>query len=473
MRTTTALVLYSILATAVLGAPEWTSPASPPELDPVYALVDVDALNVRDAPAVDGNKIGLFHRGDRVEVLAWAVGYDYWESDYVWAEVRSGDLGGYVAAEETHYSWGEFGERYLVVEHDYGESELTLSADLDADGAPERIHVGPGEVHDEYEQFYCDEEYIYRLPLVLRVEGSFDAEVRLADFFLGTSAEEVPTEELIAGLEELGELGWYHNWSLYGLEAGDFNGDGAAELRLTLDYRSSYPTPVMMSDTPTCRRVLGFAWGNDALRCIYGYTEWAFLIASEENEPTGNWFYVEGGAELTPEVLRYRAAMCYPEEPLPPVNLCTVQAHEWIHSLDWVRHSLPPPNFLADGLWFSTNLEARWVPEAGFYALYCPPGNDYALELGYAYSGVTPIELLGTGAAETDWGLLKEALTLRCLPGSGAVAGTLETGTGVSVQTYQTRDGDWYFVSASSFHAFFDAAPALAGWSPTPPKMEE
>src|SRR4030042_2371944 len=136
-----------------MNAPEWALSASPPELESVYALVDVDALNVRDAPSVDGSKIGLLHRGDRVEMLAWAVGYDRYESEYVWAEVRAGDLRGYVAAEEKNYFWGEFGERYLVVEHAFGEPELTLAADLDADGAPERIRVGPGEVHDEDEQF--------------------------------------------------------------------------------------------------------------------------------------------------------------------------------------------------------------------------------------------------------------------------------------------------------------------------------
>ncbi|OGD78998.1 MAG: hypothetical protein A2Y64_04130 [Candidatus Coatesbacteria bacterium RBG_13_66_14] len=455
-----------------MNAPEWALSASPPELESVYALVDVDALNVRDAPSVDGSKIGLLHRGDRVEILAWAVGYDRYESEYVWAEVRAGDLRGYVAAEEGNYFWGEFGERYLVVEHAFGEPELTLTADLDSDGKPERIRVGPGEVHDEYEQFFYEKEYVYRLPLVLEVEGSFDAEVRLADFFLGTSTEEVPAEELINHLEEIEELGWYHNWSLYGLEAGDFNGDGAAELRLTLDFRSAYPSPVM-GPIPTRRRVLGFAREDDGLRCIYGYTERAFVLGSDEDGPDGDWAYVEGGAELTPEALTYSAVMGCPEERVPFVNFRTIQVHDWIHPLDWVRHPLPPPNYLADGLWFSTELEARWVPEAGFYALYCPPDNDYARELGYAYSEVAPVGLLGVDTAESAWGLLKEPLTLFCLPGSETVVGTLEPGIWVAVQPYATRDGGWYLVSAIPYEAFTGQAPALAGWTRTPPKMEE
>jgi len=459
-------------AAGSVNAPEWTSPVPPPELDPVYALVDADALNLRDAPSVDGGKIGLLHRGDRVEVLAWAVGYDAWESEYVWAEVRSGDLHGYVAAEEANYFWGRYGERYLVVEHAFGSPELGLTADLDADGEPERIRVGPGKIHAEYEQFFYEKEYIYRLPLVLRVEGSFSAEVRLADFFLGTSAEEVPARELIAGLEESGELGWYHDWSLYGLEAGDFNGDGKAELRLTLDFRSSHPSPVM-GPTFTRRRVLGFAWEDGGLRRIYGYTERAFLLGSDEDGPDGDWAYVEGGAELTPEALRYRAVMACPEERVPFLNFRTIQVWEWLDELDWVRHTLLPPNYLADGRWFSTELEARWVPEAGIYALDCPPGNDYALELGYAYSGVSPVELLGEGADEYMGGLLKEPLTLCSLPGSEAVAGTLEPGTWVAVQPYDTLDGGWYFVSVSAYDAFYGEGSALAGWTRTPPNTEE
>jgi hypothetical protein len=455
-------------AAGALDAPEWADSISTPEPEPMYALVDSDALNVRDAPSVNGNKIGLLHRGDRVEILAWAVGFDYWESEYVWAEVRAGDLHGYVAAEETKYSWGEFGERYLVVEHAFGSPELTLTADLDADGKPEQVRVGSGEIHAEYEQFYYEKEYIYYLPLVLEVEGSLSAEVRLADFFLGTSAEEVPAEELIDELEESDELGWYYNWSLYGLEAGDFNGDGAPELRLTLDYRSSHSSPVM-APTFTRRRVLGFAWEGDGLRCIYGYTERAFVPMYDDG-PTGEWAYVEGGAELTSEVMRYRGVMCRPEERVTIKNFRFIQSHARLDRLDWVRHPLPPPNYLTDGRWYSTDLEARWIPEAGIYALYCPPGNDYARSLGYAYSEVAPVKLLGVGTADTGWDMqLVNALTLHCLPGSEALVGTLEPGIWVAVQTYETLDGDWYFISVSAYDAYFGDAPALAGWSRTPP----
>ncbi|HUT98199.1 MAG TPA: SH3 domain-containing protein [bacterium] len=463
----TVIVLGLTAAAGALDAPGWADSISTPEPEPMYALVDVDALNVRDAPSVDGNKIGLLHRGDRVEILAWAVDYDS-SDDYVWAEVRSGDLRGYVAAEEDNYYWEEDGVRHLVVEHAFGEPELTLAADLDSDGAPEQVRVGPGEIHAEYEQFYYDTDYVYYLPLVLRVEGSFSAEVRLADFFLGTSVEEVPAEEFIAREKESGYLGWDYNWSLYGLEAGDFNGDGAAELQLTLDARSSSPRPVG-GPPSTQQRVLGFIRDGDGLRCIYDYTEWAFIPEWEE-EPTGRWFYISGGAELTPEVMRYHSVMSYLDEPDH-----ILMAREWLSPLDWVRHPLPPPDYLAGGTWFSTDLEARWIPEAGFYALYCPPGNDYARPLGYFWSPVNLTRLLYEVRCEDgSYGELLEPLTLLCLPEAGsAEAGVLEAGTSVRVLSFSTGKGDWYLVYTGQWDVFYEEAAPLMGWSRTPPKMEE
>lgn len=466
----TVIVLGLTAAAGALDAPGWADSISTPELEPMHALVDVDALNVRDAPSVEGNKIGLLHRGDRAEILAWAVDYDS-SDDYVWAEVRFGDLHGFVAAEEDNCYWEEDGVRHLVVEHAFGEPELGLTADLDADGAPEQVRVGPGVVHVEYEDFHVvieEKEYVYYLPLVLRVEGSFSAEVRLADFFLGTSVEEVPAEEIIAREKESGELGLYYNWSLYGLEAGDFNGDGAPELRLTLDARSDYPGPII-GPPYTHRRVLGFTWDGDGLRYIYDYTERAFIPEWDE-EPTGRWFYVSGGAELTPEALLYRAVMCYMEEPAR-----TIEAHTWLDELDWVRHPLPPPDYLAGGTWFSTNLEARWIPEAGFYALYCPPGNDYARPLGYFWSPVNLTRLLYEVRCEdSSYGELSEPLTLLCLPEAGsAEAGVLEAGTSVMSLSFSTGEGDWYLVYTGQWGVFYEEAAPLMGWTRTLPKMEE
>ncbi len=465
MRRILLMVLCTATVTTAFEAPEWASPASVPEIEPIYALVDSDALNLRDAPSVDGNKIGLLHKGDRVEVLAWAVGFDHWESEYVWAEVRFGDLRGYVAAEEDNYHWGKWGERYLVVEHDFGSYELETEADLDGDGTLERIYVGPGEMYVEEEPYWYETAWFHYLPIILRVEGSFDAEVRLNDFFLGVNTEKIPVEELIARLEELGELGWYYNWSLYGLEAVDFDGDGAVELRLTLDYRSSFPSP-LMQPTFTHRRVLGFAWEDDELRCIYGYTEQAF-VPEYDDGPTGNWAYVEGWAELTPETLRYRAVMCFPEESVPFANFRTIDVHAWLDELDWVRHPLPPPDYLATGRWFSTDLEARWIPEAGFYALYCPPGNDYARPLGYYCSPVHPLELLYDARWEdTLYVELSEPLTLFCLPESGsAEAGVLEAGTSVMSLSFSTSKGDWYLVYTGGWDVFYEEATPLMGWS--------
>jgi len=441
----------------------------------MYALVDVDALNLRDAPSVDGNRIGLLHRGDRAEILAWAVDYDT-SDDYVWAEVRAGDLCGYVAAEEDNCYWEEDGVRHLVVEHAFGEPELGLTADLDSDGAPEQVRVGPGVVHVEYEDFHVvieEKEYVYYLPLVLRVEGSFSAEVRLADFFLGTSVEEVPAEEIIAREKESGELGLYYNWSLYGLEAGDFNGDGAPELRLTLDARSDYPGPII-GPPYTHRRVLGFTWDGDGLRYIYDYTEWAFIPEWEE-EPTGRWFYVSGGAELTPEALLYRAVMCCPEESLDAHRFRPIRVHAWLSELDRVRHLVPPPDYLAHGLWYTTDLEARWVPEVGIYALYCPPGNDYARPLGYCYSLAQPARFLYDARWEdTLYDELLEPLTLFCLPEAGSSeVGMLEAGTSVRALGFSTGEGDWFLVYTGEWDVFYGGASPLMGWSRTLPKMEE
>jgi hypothetical protein len=468
------LVMGLTAAAGAVEAPEWARPASVPDIEPVYALVDVNALNLRDAPAVDADKVGLLRRGDRVEVLAWAVGFDSRESDYVWAEVRSGDLHGYVAAEETSYSWGGFGERYLVVEHDFGESELELTADLDADGSPERVWVGPGKLFYRYEQCYYGMVYVYYLPLVLQVEGSFDAEVRLDEFCMDTVAKDTPEEELLNLLMTYGVFSWtYSNWSLYDLEAGDFNGDGKPDLRLTLDTRSCYPTPVV-TPTFTRRRVLGFTWDGDGLRKIYGYTEQAFLPAYEDG-PTGGWTHVEGGAELTPEVLRYHGLVCCPEERFDEHRFRPMNVHVWLSELDRVRHPLPPPNYLADASWYATDLEARWVPEAGIYALYCPPGNDYGLELAYEYSGVSPLGLLASDPSETVWGEVDEPLTLYCLPGSGDVAGTLEPEMWLRVWTFETRDGDWSIVAAFPYPTthFMTDEPCLAGWTRTPPELKE
>jgi hypothetical protein len=469
-----AIILVMGLA-ATAGAsdtPEWARPAPAPEIEPLYALVDVNALNLRDAPSVDGNRIGLLHRGDRVEVLAWGVGYDSRESDYVWAEVRSGGVRGYVAAEESNYGWGEFGERYLVVEHDFGEPELALTADLDSDGTPEDVWVGPGELFHEDEPY----RYVtYFLPLVLRVEGSFATEARLAEFYMEDmepAAEDTPEEELLTLLMDDGWSSDFYHWSLYDLEAGDFNGDGEPELRLTLDAR---PHNILPISTPTFthRRVLGFAWDGDDLRNVYAYTTQGFFLGIDEEGLDGAWAYVEGGAELTPEVLRYHAVMCRPGEPPDAHRFRTIHVHAWLNELDRVRHPLPPPDYLADGLWYTTDLEAKWVSEAGIYALYCPPGNRYGRELGCAYSGVSPRGLLGLDPSESVGGVVDESLTLYCLPGSGEAAGVLEAGVRVDARRYETRDGDWYLVSAIPYAATNRGAPALAGWTRIPPETEE
>jgi hypothetical protein len=223
--------------------------------------------------------------------------------------------------------------------------------------------------------------------------------------------------------------------------------------------------------TFTRRRVLGFAWDGDDLRNIYAYTAQGFFLGIDEEGLDGDWAYVEGGAELTPEALLYHAVMCYPEESLDAHRFRPIHVHAWLSELDRVRHLLPPPDYLAHGLWYTTDLEARWVPEAGIYALYCPPGNRYGEDPGYGSSEVLPQKLLG--GARYDAREANESLTLYSLPGSEEVAGTLEAGVWVGVQTYETRDGEWYLVSAFPYACTNRGEPALAGWTRTPPEPEE
>jgi hypothetical protein len=138
-----------------------------------------------------------------------------------------------------------------------------------------------------------------------------------------------------------------------------------------------------------------------------------------------------------------------------------------------VRHVLPPPNYLADGRHYTAELEARWVPEIGIYALHCPPDNDYAATPAYPGSNVTPDQLLDGCLGARYWGGLIEAQTLLCLPHSDTEAGTLAPGTSVTVQPYKTRDGIWYLVSTSYHYASEGRCPLLVGWSRALPPLKE
>jgi hypothetical protein len=480
------LMTVSLGSEVEFDVPNWAVEVAPFKPIPLYAVVEVDALNLRDAPSTDGEKIGVLHKGDRVELLAWAVGYyyTYWRedayknSDYLWAEVRFGDQRGFVAAEEAECGFGGYDkERYLTVEHDFGELELYFRADVDGDGIKENIYVGTGDVHVDYENFYYDKSYIYRLPLLMTIEDADD--YLLADFYLGNSEEKLSFVEFVVGEDNfLDRVGKYYGWSLYDLRAEDVNGDGMNELQLTLDLRSTGSSPVM-PPTFTNRRTRGFSVQGGQIKEIYNYTDYAFIPVYDDGH-NGTWIEIRGEAEITPERLLYHAMVTISRENYRTAKIeefRTIQVKEQLAQLDVVRHELPPPNYLNKGYHFTVDIEARWVDSVGIYALYCPPGNDYAGRLGHEYTTVSlnsMFQVYDSYSHSDIEGTLTKPLSLFCLPEDGAdKAGVLESGIDVYVLVFESSDKDWYLIRPSRGAVCYDGELPLMGWSYVRPEFVE
>ncbi len=480
------LMTVSLGSEVEFDVPSWAVEVAPFEPIPLYAVVEVDALNLRDAPSTDGEKIGVLHKGDRVEILAWAVDYYYtpWHedayknSDYLWAEIRFGDQQGFVAAEEAEYGFGGSDkERYLTVEHDFGELELYFRADVDDDGIKENIYVGTGDVHVDYEHIGSGMMgYVYRLPLLMTIEDADD--YLLADFYLGNSEEKLSFVEFVVGEDNfLDRVGKYYGWSLYNLQAEDVNGDGINELQLTLDLRSMSSSPVM-PPTFTNRRTLGFSVQGGQIKEIYNYAEYAFIPRYEDG-PDGTWIEIRGEAEITPERLLYHAMVTISRENYRTAKIeefRTIQVKEQLAQLDVVKHELPPPNYLNEGYHFTVDIEARWVDSVGIYALYCPPGNDYAGRLGHEYTAVSlnsMFQVYDSYSYSDIEGTLTKPLSLFCLPEDGAdKAGVLESGIDVYVLVFESSDKDWYLIQTDLW-SVDDGQKPLMGWTKVLPEFVE
>ena len=144
-RLTLWLLALVLIAGAFNKLPEGFESVAPPEAEPIHGEVIVDALNLRDAPSLDGERIGGLTLGQRVELVAWNVGRD---DAYLWVEVETEAGRGFAAAyrrEDWDYEREVeiTREDYLAWEHDFGEYELTASFDLDRDGTEDVVRVGP------------------------------------------------------------------------------------------------------------------------------------------------------------------------------------------------------------------------------------------------------------------------------------------------------------------------------------------
>ncbi len=433
--------------------PDWFEPVATPEPEPIYAEVIVDALNLRDAPSTDGERIATLQRGDRVQILTWAVDYEMW-SDYDWVEVLTEQGKGYVAS-------NSFEERYLAFEHDFGSYELESEFDLDGDGTRERVYVGPGEMYFEEDHYYTSTGQNYYLPIVLRVSGSVNFEYRLIDIFLGLSETPVSLDELPVESTNPG------CWSLYELVYEDFDGNGTRELGLNYGFieRSIWGGH---QGNPELSCWSWFSVTEDGLRELVGWVEYVNEPYYLElgSAPVGNW-RLTGSIEPRGDALVYRAMLtAMIDQDLYYERLQPLYVFSELGPGNTVGHTLAPPNYIAESTSWTFELELEYCSELGIYVLVCPPDNGYAWDI---FESPTIRNLGQLVHLPYHWdrtsGWLLEPLTLLSLPEAGSVeAGVLEARTFVDTYGFPTGEGDWYMVFSTSW---------LLGWSRVRPPLEE
>ncbi len=444
MRLTSALVLSLIATAGAFEAPEWALYAGSPSYESIYALVDVDALNLRDAPSTDGERLATLHRGDRVELQEFAAGYDHDAyPEYIWAKVHTGEGPGYVAVGETEY--GRITTYYLAFEHYFGKTELETEADLDGDGIPERIYAGPGEMYALEEPYWYETGWYHYLPIILRVEGSVDAEFHLADIVLDILNKPYPLEELP---QESSDHGW---WSLYYLLIDDITGDGRPEIKLSFDF---FPLWRGFGEVgPTRRESAWFTLADGELRQILGYyeeivepyyfgddggwTAWGWQIKTE-TAPTADGFHYRVEINYNPfegAGYDFERLFNYPE----------LEVSAEIGPLDRVTHTLAPRNYLRDCKHIALEFDLKWYEDLGVFAPVFPPGNRFGERLGLSPTLLFYCDLaVGSIRGEYHRGYLDEGVGLMSEPAGGERVATAEAGRFIYFLPVETEQGPRY-----------------------------
>ncbi|MCD4733067.1 SH3 domain-containing protein [bacterium] len=378
-----ALLLLSTLAFGFFeDIVETFEPAPLISPEPIYAYVAVDALNLRDAPSTEGEKIGLLRLGDMVELIRWNVSTESDDdSDYLWAEVVSEGQRGYLAAVRLDSYYDETigvtipDTTYLRFQHDVGQEELSAEFDLDGDGSAETITARLGELKLGMIDDMYDRNYRYYLPVELTINGSRRLTHRLGEIDITWLTEPAAPEELIPDS--------HHGWcTFYEFDFADVNGDGRVDIGLNYSH-----FPVSMAwqrGYPDQRVWRWFSIEDDDLRSILYYTEYL-------NEPLmfgiddGGWqawgwqwdnrfSFTPGGAELLLTVTTS------PDLPWDDYfNRKVITASEELSIWNTVAHTLTPPNYLDDCRSYTSNMRLKFLEKAGCYVLDCPPGNRYGM----------------------------------------------------------------------------------------------
>jgi len=378
-------IIFVMGLAAAAGAyeppPEWFEPVAPPETEPIYGEVIVDALNLRDAPNLDAEKIGLLRRDDRVELIGWNVGNSESYDPYIWVEIETDQGRGFAAAYRRE-DWGFEREEqipredYLTWVHDFGEYQLSRHYDLDGDGTKEYVFAGPDGSALRYRVFEdCmgTENHQHIVPLVLTIEGSLDYQLELTEVFSETYLQSYVWE----GYPWKPGVANNGSWSFYELVWEDFDGDGARELGLEYGYERHGHSNQPLNPDLHC-----WTWFNvegEKLSVLLSWVE--YLCEPQNGADDGCWksgaWSVRG--EMTPRTdgLTYHARIAAYLYKHSGGIVLPMQTIRTLGPWDRVGHTLFPPNYLSAGESWTFEMELEYLPELDAYFLVCPPDNGY------------------------------------------------------------------------------------------------
>lgn|GEM_PF-3445243 len=367
--------------------------------EPIYAYVVADALNLRDAPSTEGEKIGLLHQGDMVELIRWAVDYEMYSDDkYLWAEVVSEGQRGYLAAVRLDSYYDETGvtipdTTYLRFQHDFGQEELSAGFDLDGDGSTETITARLGELKLGMVDNMYGRNYRYFLPVELVINGSRRLTHRLGEIDIARLTEPTASEELSSD----DDRGWC---TFYEFDFADVNSDGRVDIGLNYSH---FPACRSWGRADPDQRVWQwFSLEDDGLRSILFYTDYldvSFYYGDGGNYHYWGWqwdnrftFTTDGAKLLLTVTMPFDLDLASFED---CSNLPLLTTTKELSTWNTVTHTLTPPNYLDDCRSYTSTMRLKLLDEAGCYVLDCPADNLYGAE--YYFSDVIkyPLDLAG------------------------------------------------------------------------------
>ena len=432
---TSLLLLTAVVPVqAVLDTAAWLEPLEPPEPEPLYAEVVVDALNLRDAPSLDGNKIDLLQGGDRVEILAWAVAVD----DYLWVEVLADSGRGYLAARREGYQEPESGEwvpaePYLsyVWESGYDIPHQRVFT-REEDGVDETVTVRFGELRIEMNEHMGTVYYEYSLPVELIFEmphRPYEQTIELGEFLVASLPERTDPGEL----EPVGDHGWF---ALHDIAARRVRDGDDSNVIIGICYELQEWTE---------EHGTGFVnervwWWFEPWEEVYE-TTFTYIDHSASSIPYGRgtqyWshdleikeVWGENGVTLRGTVVVSPAHWDPVVFGTNPVMVGEADAGRW----NRVRRILTPPDQLEGCCWYGFEVDFIYDFSGGLFLLYCPPGNRYGemndlphlrrLQDIFTSRSVT-------GTMETGWEIaaVGHPLELTTLPGADTVVDVVPAG---------------------------------------------